>query len=73
MFKPRYFTFEIDTTTRTMLERAENFKAWLIDNDYKIETSGCFNCVHFEIFIESHGRFLKANRAIDDIIYFDAI
>ena len=73
MFKPRYFSFEINTETRTMLERAERLKNWLIDNNYKTETSGCFNCVHFEIYIESHERFLKANRAIDDIIYFDAI
>ena len=69
----RYFSLEIDTTTRTMLERAENFKAWLIDNDYKTETSGCFNCVHFEIYIESHERFEKANRAIDEIVCFDMI
>ena len=69
----RYFSLEIDITTRTMLERAENFKAWLIDNDYKTETSGCFDCVHFEIFIESHERFEKANKAIDNIIYFDMI
>ena len=73
MFKPRYFTFEIDTTTRTMLERAENFKAWLDNNGYKTETSGCFSCVHFEIYIESHERFEKANRAIDEIVCFDMI
>ena len=69
----RYFTLEINTETQTMLKRAENFKAWLIDNDYKTETSGCFNCVHFEIFVESHERFLKVNQAIDKIVYFDAI
>ena len=69
----KYFSLEINTETRTMLERAERFKKWLIDNDYKVETSGCFNCVHFEIFIESHERFLKANQAIDKIVYFDAI
>ena len=69
----RYFNLEINTETREMLRRAERLKNWLIDNDYKIETSGCFNCVHFEIYIESYERFLKANRAIDDIIYFDAI
>lgn len=69
----RYFSLEIDTTTRTMLERAENFKAWLVDNNYKVETSGCFNCVHFEIFVENHERFLKANKAIDDIVCFDMI
>ena len=69
----RYFSLEINTETQTMLRRAKRLKKWLIDNDYKIETSGCFNCVHFEIYIESHERFLKANRAIDDIIYFDAI
>lgn len=73
MFKPKYFNFEIDTRTQTMLERAENFKAWLIENEYKTETSGCFNCIHFEIYIESHERFLKANKAIDDIVCFDMI
>lgn len=69
----RYFSLEINTTTRTMLRRAERLKQWLIDNNYKTKTSGCFNCVHFEIFIESHERFLKVNRAIDKIVYFDAI
>ena len=69
----RYFNLEINTTTRTMLERAERLKKWLIDNDYKTETSGCFECVHFEIYIESHERFEKANQAIDKIVYFDAI
>ena len=69
----RYFTFEINAITREMLKRSERLKNWLIDNDYKTETSGCFNCVHFEIFIENHERFLKANQAIDKIVYFDAI
>ena len=69
----KYFTFEINTETREMLERAERFKEWLIDNNYKTEPSGCFNCVHFEIYIESHERFLKANQAIDKIVYFDAV
>ena len=69
----RYFNLEINTVTREMLKRAERFKKWLIDNDYKTETSGCFNCVHFEIYIESYERFLKANQAIDKIVYFDMI
>ena len=69
----RYFTFEIDATTRTMLKRAENFKAWLDNNGYKTETSGCFECLHFDIYIESHERFEKANRAIDEIVCFDMI
>ena len=69
----RYFNLEINTTTQTMLERSERLKAWLNNNGYKTETSGCFNCLHFEIYIESRERFLKANRAIDKIVYFDAI
>ena len=69
----RYFSLEINTETQTMLERAERFKAWLNNNGYKTETSGCFDCLHFEIFIENHERFLKANKAIDNIVYFDAI
>ena len=73
MFEPKYFSFEINTETRTMLKRAERLKQWLIDNDYKTETSGCFNCVHFEIYIENHERFLKANKAIDEIVCFDMV
>ena len=69
----RYFSLEIDTTTITMLERVENFKAWLDNNGYKTEISGCFNCVHFDIYIESHERFLEANKAIDNIVCFDMI
>ena len=69
----KYFSFEINTETQTMLKRAERFKEWLVNNDYKTETSGCFNCVHFEVLVESHERFLKANRAIDRIVWFDAI
>ena len=73
MFEPKYFSFEINTETQTMLKRAERLKAWLVDNDYKTETSGCFNCVHFEIYIENHERFLKANQAIDRIVCYDMI
>lgn len=69
----KYFNLEINTETREMLKRAERLKNWLIDNDYKTETSGCFDCIHFEIYIESHERFEKANRAIDEIVYFDMI
>ena len=69
----RYFNLEINTETREMLRRAERLKNWLIDNGYKTETSGCFNCVHFEIYIENHERFLEANRAIDKIVCFDMI
>ena len=73
MFEPKYFSFEINTLTREMLKRAENLKEWLIENGYKTETSGCFDCIHFEIYIESHERFLKANQAIDEIVCFDMI
>ena len=73
MFEPKYFSFEINVITREMLTRAERLKEWLIDNDYKVETSGCFECLHFEIYIEDHERFLQANRAIDEIVCFDMI
>ena len=69
----RYFSLEINAETREMLKRAERLKKWLIDNDYKIETSGCFECLHFDIYIENHERFLKANKAIDETVCFDMI
>lgn len=73
MFKPKYFSFEVNVSTREMLKRAENLKEWLVDNGYKTETSGCFDCLHFEIYIESHEKFLAANEAIDRIVCFDMI
>ena len=69
----RYFSLEINTITREMLKRSERLKEWLVNNDYKVETSGCFDCLHFEIYVENHERFLKANKAIDDIVCFDMI
>ena len=69
----KYFSFEINTITREMLKRAERLKEWLVDNNYKVETSGCFDCLHFEIYIEDHERFLKASKAIDKIVCFDMI
>ena len=69
----KYFSFEINTITREMLRRVERLKEWLVDNDYKVETSGCFDCLHFEIYIENHERFLATNRAIDEIVCFDMI
>ena len=69
----RYFNLEINTETQTMLRRAERLKEWLVDNDYKVKTSGFFDCVHFQIFIENHEHFLKANKAIDEIVCFDMI
>ena len=69
----RYFSLEINTETREMLRRTERLKEWLVDNNYKVETSGCFDCLHFEIYIEDHERFLKANKAIDKIVCFDMI
>lgn len=73
MFNPKYFSFEINTLTSEMLKRAENLKEWLIENGYKTETSGPFDCLHFDIFIEDHERFLRANEAIDKIVCFDMI
>ena len=69
----KYFSLEINVITREMLKRAERLKEWLINNNYKVETSGCFDCLHFEIYIEDHERFLQANRAIDEIVCFDMI
>lgn len=72
MFNAKYFDVEIPLDTLTMLERAEKFQEWLIDNDYKIEISECFNRVHFEIFIETSEKLHEAEKALDDIVYFDA-
>ena len=58
----RYFSFEINTITREMLRRAERLKEWLVDNDYKIEISGCFECLHFDIQSHKGKQIGQANR-----------
>ena len=68
----KYYNIEIAYNTRTMIDRIDNFKAWLYDNDIKHETSAAGDFVHFEILL-SNEEVAKVNNALDDIVWFDSI
>ena len=68
----KYYNIEIAYNTRTMIDRVNNFRAWLYDNDIKHETSAAGDFVHFEILL-SGDEVDKVDTALDDIVWFDGI
>ena len=68
----KYYNIEIAYNTREMIDRVDNFKTWLYDNDIKHETSAAGDFVHFEILL-SVDEVAKVNNALDDIVWFDSI
>ena len=68
----KYYNIEIAYNTRTMIDRINNFRAWLYDNDIKHETSSAGEFVHFEILL-SKEEVAKVNNALDNIVWYDSI
>ena len=68
----KYYNVEIAYNTRTMIDRVNEFRAWLYDNDIKHETSAAGSFVRFEILLSSD-EVEKVNNALDDIVWFDSI
>ena len=68
----KYYNVEIAYNTRTMIDRVNNFRAWLYDNNIKHETSAAGNFVHFEILLSSD-EVKDVNDALDNIVWFDGI
>ena len=68
----KYYNVEIAYNTRTMIDRVNNFRMWLYDNNIKHETSSAGDFVHFEILLSEDG-VAKVNNALDDIVWFDSI
>ena len=68
----KYYNVEIAYNTRTMIDRVNNFRTWLYDNDIKHETSSAGDFVHFEILLSSD-EVAKVNNALDNIVWFDSI
>ena len=68
----KYYNVEIAYNTRTMIDRVNEFRAWLYDNNIKHETSSVGAFVHFEILLSSD-EVEKVNAALDDIVWFDSI
>lgn len=68
----KYYNIEIAYNTREMIDRVNDFRAWLYDNNIKHETSSAGDFVHFEILL-SEEEVEKVNKALDNIVWFDSI
>ena len=68
----KYYNIELAYNTREMINRVNNFRIWLYDNNIKHETSSAGDFVHFEILL-SGDEVAKVNNALDDIVWFDSI
>lgn len=68
----KYYNVEIAYNTRTMIDRVNDFRTWLYDNNIKHEISAAGDFVHFEILLSSD-EVVKVNNALDDIVWFDSI
>ena len=82
----KYYNVEIAYNTREMIDRVNNFRTWLYDNNIKHEISAAGDFVHFEILlsdneVEKVNNVLdvivweveKVNKALDVIVWFDSI
>ena len=68
----KYYNVEIAYNTREMIDRVNNFRAWIYDNNIKHEISAAGTFVHFEILL-SEDEVEKVNNALDNIVWFDSI
>lgn len=68
----KYYNIEIAYNTREMINRVNNFRAWLYDNNIKHETSSAGSFIHFEILL-SDDEVKEVNNALDNIVWFDSI
>ena len=68
----KYYNIEIAYNTREMIDRVNDFRMWLYDNNIKHETSAAGAFVHFEILL-SDNEVEKVNKALDDIVWFNSI
>ena len=60
MFNPKWYNTELSVIS------AEIFKDFLRDHSIRFESSGCFNLIHFEIFVPSE----KIFNLINDFLLF---
>ena len=68
----KYYNVEIAYNTREMINRVDDFRMWLYDNNIKHEISAAGSFVHFEILL-SKEEVEEVNNALDTIVWFDSI
>ena len=78
MFNKKYYNINLPFMTRENIRRAENFKNYLINNNFKnnisfFETGGNYYVLHFEIFINSKKEFDEINKMLNIVVFYDSI
>lgn len=78
MFDKKYYNINLPFMTRENIRRAENFKNYLINNNFKnnisfFETGGNYYFLHFEIFINSEKEFNEINQMLNIVVFYDSI
>lgn len=68
----KWYNVEIPYNTRESIKRADNFKNWLHENNFRFEPSACGDMVHFEILMNAEN-VQEVNNALDTLVWFDAI
>lgn len=78
MFNKKYYNINLPFMTKENIRRAENFKNYLINNNFKnnisfFETGGNYYFLHFEIFINSEKEFDEINQMLNIVVFYDSI
>lgn len=69
----KWYNVEFAQSTKSTIQRVNNFRAWLYDNEIRHEVSAAGHDVaHFEIEL-SPEQVPAVNAAIDRLVWFDAI
>ena len=78
MFIAKYYSLDLPCMTKENIRRAENFKNYLVNNNFKnnisfFETDGHYYYLHFEIFINSKNEFDEINKMLNIVVFYDSI
>lgn len=78
MFDKKYYNIYLPLMTKENIRRAENFKNYLVNNNFKnhisfYETSGNYYFLHFEIFINSENEFDEISKMLNIVVFYDSI
>ena len=69
----KWYNVEFAQSTKSMIQRVNDFREWLYDNDIRYEVSAAgHDMAHFEIEL-SPEQVPAVNAALDRLVWFDAI
>lgn len=69
----KWYNVEFAQSTKSMIQRVNNFRAWLYDNEIRHEVSAAgHDIAHFEIELTPE-QVPAVNAALDRLVWYDAI